>query len=146
MSDEFQNLAQIAADALVSAMAADSWQAAGCSDTPTTCTSLWTASTAYFEGMTITDGDVLVTDEEGAKAFDAAGTTNCSGTPKICTPLWATSTNISTGPGFTLGSGFASGRQRGAIRPEHENASILSGGALAVANGVRTVRTWLRGR
>jgi hypothetical protein len=81
----------------------DATGAAGCSDTPTTCTPLWTAPTAYFGGMTVADGNVFVTDQEGVQAFDAAGTTNCSGTPKVCTPLWATSTNTATGPGFLPG-------------------------------------------
>ena len=76
-----------------------------CSGTPTTCTPLWTAPTAYFDGMTIANGDVFVTDAEGVQAFDAAGSKNCSGTPKVCAPLWATSTRSSTGPAFTPGSG-----------------------------------------
>jgi hypothetical protein len=83
----------------------DATGATGCSDVPTTCTPLWTAPTAYFEGMTIAGGDVFVTDGEGVQAFSAAGTTNCSGTPKICAPLWTTSLNISTGPRFEPGPG-----------------------------------------
>ncbi len=76
-----------------------------CSAAPTACTPLWTASTAYFDGMTIANGDVFVTDAEGVQAFGAAGSKNCSGTPKVCTPLWKTSTYTSTGPAFTPGSG-----------------------------------------
>jgi hypothetical protein len=83
----------------------DATGATGCSDTPATCTPLWTAPTAYFFGMTVADGDVFVTDQEGVQAFDAAGTADCSGTPKVCAPLWATSTNTLTGPGFLPGSG-----------------------------------------
>ena len=75
----------------------------GCVDIPTTCSPLWTAPTSLFDGMTIADGDVFVTDGEGVQAFSAAGTTNCSGTPKLCAPLWATSTHLSTGPGFSPG-------------------------------------------
>jgi outer membrane protein assembly factor BamB len=76
-----------------------------CSAAPTTCTPLWTAATAYFDGMVIADGKVFVTDAEGIQAFDAAGSKNCSGTPKVCAPLWATSTHTSTGPSFTPGPG-----------------------------------------
>ena len=83
----------------------DATGATGCSDTPTTCTPLWTAPTAYFDGMAVADGDVFGTDEEGVQAFDAAGTTNCSGAPKVCNFLWATSTHLSAGPGFTPGAG-----------------------------------------
>jgi outer membrane protein assembly factor BamB len=83
----------------------DATGSAGCSAAPTACTPLWTAATAYFDGMTVADGDVFVTDAEGVQAFDAAGSKNCSGTPKVCAPLWATSTRSSTGPAFTPGSG-----------------------------------------
>lgn len=90
----------------------DATGTANCSAAPVTCTPLWTAPTAYFDGMTIANGDVYVTDNEGVQAFDAAGSKNCAGTPKVCTPLWATSTRSSTGPAFTPGSGspvFANG-------------------------------------
>jgi len=83
----------------------DATGATNCSAAPTSCTPLWTAPTAYFDGMTIANGDVFVTDAEGVQAFDAAGSKNCSGTPKVCAPLWATSTHTSTGPAFTPGSG-----------------------------------------
>jgi len=83
----------------------DATGAAGCSAAPATCTPLWTAATAYFDGMTIAGGVVYVTDAEGVQAFDAAGSKNCSGTPKVCAPLWATSTHISTGPVFQPGPG-----------------------------------------
>ena len=83
----------------------DATGAVHCSAAPTTCTPLWTAPTADFDGMTIANGDVFVTDAEGVQAFDAAGSANCSGTPKICAPLWATSINSSTGPPFTPGPG-----------------------------------------
>jgi putative pyrroloquinoline-quinone-binding quinoprotein len=85
----------------------DATGAAGCSAAPATCTPLWTAPTAYFDGMTVADGDVFVTEGlgYGVRAFSATGSENCSGTPKVCTPLWETSTNISTGPGFEPGSG-----------------------------------------
>ncbi len=83
----------------------DARGATHCSAAPTSCTPLWTAPTAYFDGMTVADGDVFVTDAEGVQAFDAAGSRNCSGTPKVCAPLWATSTHSATGPGFTPGSG-----------------------------------------
>ena len=83
----------------------DATGAADCSAAPVACTPLWTAPTAYFDGMTIANGDVFVTDAEGVQAFDAAGSKNCSGTPKVCAPLWATSTHTSTGPAFTPGSG-----------------------------------------
>jgi hypothetical protein len=79
--------------------------ATGCSAAPTTCTPLWTASTAYIHGMVIANGDVFVTDGEGVQAFDAAGSENCSGIPKVCAPLWATSTHNTTGPLFEPGSG-----------------------------------------
>ncbi len=79
--------------------------ASHCSAAPTTCTPLWTAATAYFDGMVIADGAVFVTDAEGVQAFDAAGSRNCSGTPKVCAPLWATSTHTATGPQFTPGPG-----------------------------------------
>ncbi len=83
----------------------DATGATDCSAAPTACTPLWTAPTAYFDGMAIANGDVFVTDAEGVQAFDAAGSKNCSGTPKVCAPLWATSTHTSTGPAFTPGSG-----------------------------------------
>ncbi|MGO9753672.1 MAG: PQQ-binding-like beta-propeller repeat protein [Solirubrobacteraceae bacterium] len=76
-----------------------------CSTAPVNCTPLWTAATAYFDGMTIADGEVFVTDDEGVQAFDAAGSTDCSGTPTVCSPLWATSTHTVTGPAFSPGSG-----------------------------------------
>jgi hypothetical protein len=75
----------------------DATGANGCVDIPTTCTSLWTAPTAGFDGMTVADGKVFITDTEGVQAFDAAGTTNCSGTPKVCDALWTTSPSSSTG-------------------------------------------------
>ena len=83
----------------------DATGATDCSAAPTACTPLWTAPTAYFQGMAIANGDVFVTDAEGVQAFAAAGSKNCSGTPKVCAPLWATSTHTSTGPAFTPGSG-----------------------------------------
>ena len=83
----------------------DATGAANCSAAPVACTPLWTAPTAYFDGMAIANGDVYVTDAEGIQAFDAAGSKNCSGTPKVCAPLWATSTHTATGPAFTPGSG-----------------------------------------
>jgi hypothetical protein len=83
----------------------DATGATNCSAAPTTCTPLWTAPTAYIDGMAVANGKVFVTDAEGVQAYDAAGSENCSGTPKVCAPLWATSTNVSTGPGFTPGHG-----------------------------------------
>jgi Protein kinase domain/PQQ-like domain len=83
----------------------DATGATHCSAAPAACTPLWTAPTAYFDGMAIANGDVFVTDAEGVQAFDAAGSKNCSGTPKVCAPLWATSTHLSTGPPFTPGPG-----------------------------------------
>lgn len=83
----------------------DASGAAGCSAAPASCTPLWTAPTAYIQGMAIANGRVFVTDAEGIQAYDAAGSENCSGTPKVCVPLWATSTNIATGPGFSSGPG-----------------------------------------
>ena len=83
----------------------DATGATKCSAAPTACTPLWKAPTAYFDGMTIANGDVFVTDAEGVQAFDAAGSKNCSGTPKVCAPLWVTSTHTSTGPAFTPGPG-----------------------------------------
>jgi outer membrane protein assembly factor BamB len=81
--------------------------ATGCSASPATCTPLWTAPAANFDGMTIANGKVFVTDAEGVQAYDAAGKKDCtgSGTTKTCAALWATSTNTSTGPGFTPGQG-----------------------------------------
>jgi PQQ-like domain len=79
--------------------------ATGCSAAPATCTPLWTASTADFDGMTIAGGDIFVTDAEGVQAFDATGSDNCTGTPKVCSPLWATSTSNSTGTPFSPGPG-----------------------------------------
>jgi hypothetical protein len=76
-----------------------------CSTAPVKCTPLWTAETAYFDGMAIANGEVFVTDGEGVQAFDAAGSTDCSGTPTVCSPLWATSTHEDTGPAFAPGSG-----------------------------------------
>ena len=76
-----------------------------CSTAPVKCTPLWTAATAYFDGMAIANGEVFVTDGEGVQAFDAAGSTGCSGTPTVCSPLWATSTHEDTGPAFAPGSG-----------------------------------------
>jgi serine/threonine-protein kinase len=90
----------------------DATGATHCSAAPTTCTPLWKAPTAYFDGMTIANGDVFVTDAEGVQAFSATGSAGCSGTPKVCDPLWDTSTHISTGPAFTPGPGapvFANG-------------------------------------
>jgi serine/threonine-protein kinase len=84
----------------------DATGAARCSAAPTACTPLWTAPTAYFDGMTIADGDVFVTDAEGVQAYDAGGSKNCSGTPKVCHPLWDTSTHFSTGPAFEPGPGW----------------------------------------
>jgi hypothetical protein len=75
----------------------DATGATGCVDIPTTCTALWTAPTAGFQGMTVADGKVFITDNGGVQAFDAAGTTNCSGTPKVCAALWTTSASSSTG-------------------------------------------------
>ena len=72
----------------------------GCSARPAACTPLWTALTAYFEGMAVADGDVFVTDEEGVQAFSADGTRGCAGSPKVCVPLWATSTH---GPARSTG-------------------------------------------
>jgi outer membrane protein assembly factor BamB len=83
----------------------DATGATHCSAAPTTCTPLWTAHTAYFDGMTIADGDVFVTDAEGVQAFSAAGSADCRGTPKVCSPLWETSEYTATGPAFTPGSG-----------------------------------------
>ena len=62
----------------------DATGATHCSAVPVTCTPLWTAETAYFQGMAVADGKVFVTDAEGVQAFDAAGSENCSGTPKVC--------------------------------------------------------------
>ncbi len=73
----------------------DATGATKCSTAPVTCTPLWTAPTAYFDGMTIANGDVYVTDGEGVQAFDAAGSKNCSGTPKVCAPLWTAATSNS---------------------------------------------------
>jgi PQQ-like domain len=84
----------------------DATGATGCSGAPTTCAPLWTAPAAYFDGMTVADGEVFVTDQEGVQAFDAAGTRNCSGTPKVCAPLWTTATATNTSAsGFTPGPG-----------------------------------------
>jgi outer membrane protein assembly factor BamB len=85
----------------------DATGATHCSASPATCTPLWTAPAANFDGMTIADGKVFVTDAEGVQAYDAAGKTNCtvSSTAKTCAALWATSTHTSTGPGFTPGPG-----------------------------------------
>ncbi len=83
----------------------DATGATNCSAAPSSCTPLWSAPAANFDGMAIAGGVVFVTDAEGVQAYDAAGVTNCSGTPTVCTPLWATSTNEATGPGFTPGSG-----------------------------------------
>jgi outer membrane protein assembly factor BamB len=79
--------------------------AKNCSAVPSSCTPLWSAPAANFDGMTIAGGVVFVTDAEGVQAYDASGVTNCSGTPKVCAPIWATSTNDATGTGFTPGSG-----------------------------------------
>jgi hypothetical protein len=85
----------------------DATGASGCSAAPSTCTPLWTAPVAYIHGMSVADGHVYVTDNEGVQAFDAAGSENCSGTPKVCAPLWATgtNTNTSTGHAFEPGPG-----------------------------------------
>jgi len=85
----------------------DATGATHCSASPTTCTPLWTAPAANFDGMTVANGKVFVTDGEGVQAYDAAGKKNCtiSGTAKTCSPLWATSTHTATGPGFTPGPG-----------------------------------------
>ena len=80
------------------------------------CTPLWTAPTAYFDGMTIANGNVYVTDAEGVQAFDAAGSKNCSGTPKVCAPLWATSTHPRPAR-RSRRPGIAGGRRRSAVRP-----------------------------
>ena len=71
-----------------------------CSSTPTNCASLWTAPASNFKGMTIANGVVFVTDQEGVQAHDAAGSENCSGGPKVCAPLWPTNTHTTTGPAF----------------------------------------------
>lgn len=79
--------------------------ATNCSAAPAACTPLWTAPTAYIHSMTIANGDVFVTDNEGVQAYSASGSENCSGTPKVCAPLWATSTHTTTGPLFQPGPG-----------------------------------------
>jgi hypothetical protein len=80
----------------------DATGATGCSGQPKACTPLWTAPTAFPDGMTIGDGDVFVTDDEGVQAFSASGSAGCSGAPKVCTPLWTTSTH---GLSFKPGTG-----------------------------------------
>jgi hypothetical protein len=104
-----------------------------CSAAPTTCTPLWTAPTADFDGMAVTNGDVFVTDAEGVQAFDAAGSRNCSGTPKVCAPLWATSTHYSTGPAFTPGSGSPVVTNGVLYVPGYGDGIALSSGGAYVA-------------
>ena len=104
-----------------------------CSAAPTACTPLWTATTAYFDGMTIANGDVFVTDAEGVQAFGAAGSKNCSGTPKVCTPLWKTSTYTSTGPAFTPGPGSPVVANGVLYVPGYGDGLALSSGGAYVA-------------
>lgn len=70
MSDELGDLAQIAAGALVSAIATDSWE------------------DVKRRFAAVAHRDVFVTGTGGVEAFDAAGSVNCAGTPKVCAPLW----------------------------------------------------------
>ena len=67
----------------------------GCSDTPKTCTPLWTATRGGgglgvdLASPTVANGVVYIGAAVGLLyAFDASGKTNCSGTPTTCTPLW----------------------------------------------------------
>jgi len=63
----------------------------GCSGTPKTCTSLWTAASVNGESSpAVAGGVVYVGAFNAVAAFSAAGTTGCSGTPpaRTCTPLW----------------------------------------------------------
>jgi hypothetical protein len=83
-------------------VAFDAAGTSACSAAPTSCTPLWKAPTAYYDGMAVSDGKIFVTDAEGVQAFDATGTTNCSGDPKVCTPLWATTGYFTPGPGSPL--------------------------------------------
>ena len=112
----------------------DATGATHCSAAPATCTPLWTAATAYFQGMAVADGKVFVTDGEGVQAFDAAGSENCSGTPKVCQPLWQTSRNLATGPGFTPGRGSPTVANGVLYVPGYGDGDPLSqGGALVAA-------------
>jgi hypothetical protein len=86
----------------------DATGSTNCSAAPATCTPLWTAPTAYVHSMTIANGRVFVTTNEGVLAFDAAGSENCSGTPKVCAPLWTTGTNTNTSGGHAFSPGFGS--------------------------------------
>jgi PQQ-like domain len=105
-----------------------------CSTAPVRCTPLWTAATAYFDGMAIGNGEVFVTDAEGVQAFDAAGSIDCSGTPTVCSPLWATSTHANTGPGFTPGSGSPAVANGVLYVPGYgDGIALASGGAYVSA-------------
>jgi hypothetical protein len=110
----------------------DATGAIGCSDTPTTCTFLWTATTPYFQGMTVADGDVFVSSAYGVQAFDAAGTTNCSGTPKVCDPLWSTGTTANTTVGFAPGQGSPVVANGVLYVPGYENGTASRQGGAAV--------------
>lgn len=105
-----------------------------CSASAGTCTPLWTAPTADFDGMTVADGDVFVADAEGVQAFDAAGSRNCSGMPKVCAPLWATSTHTATGPAFMPGPGSPLAANGILYVPGYgDGGALRSGGAYVAA-------------
>ena len=113
----------------------DATGATHCSASPTTCTPLWTAQAAYFDGMAVANGKVFVTDGEGVQAYDAAGKINCtvSGGAKTCKPLWATSTLTSTGPGFTPGPGSPVVTNGILYVPGYGDGLVLSQGGAYVA-------------
>jgi outer membrane protein assembly factor BamB len=92
-------------------------------------------SAAYFDGMTIANGKVFVTDAEGVQAYDAAGKQNCtvSGTARTCAPLWATSTHTATGPGFTPGPGSPAVTNGILYVPGYGDGLALSQGGAYVA-------------
>jgi PQQ-like domain len=112
----------------------DATGATGCVDVPTTCTPLWTASTPSFEAMTVGDGDVFVTGQQGIEAFAAAASTaNCSGTPKVCSPQWTTSMDPSTAPTFMPWSGSPVVANGVLYVPGYGNGTTLSQNGAYVA-------------
>ena len=83
-----------------------------CSNTPTTCAPLWTASLGGQSGLNDTTpavayGFVYVTSDSASGpntiyAFDAAGKTDCSGSPTVCSPMWTASVDSGQAQNLTV--------------------------------------------
>jgi len=61
----------------------------GCSNTPKTCTPVWSTAPG-IDGLTTISATTMFLSAEGkVYAVDATGKTNCSGSPAVCSPLWS---------------------------------------------------------